>query len=115
MCSCYYSLFFFLMIRRPPRSTLSSSSAASDVYKRQMYPDDADARSKLLANPKINPMAMMHSTSQAITATRNRAATIRLKKRLDARSRISKHHAAQMALYPFEEWGSHSDNSGDSR
>src|SRR5664279_6520977 len=27
------------MIRRPPRSTLSSSSAASDVYKRQGYPD----------------------------------------------------------------------------
>src|SRR5450756_3096866 len=27
------------MIRRPPRSTQSRSSAASDVYKRQMYPD----------------------------------------------------------------------------
>src|SRR5665648_676049 len=28
------------MIRRPPRSTLSSSSAASDVYKRQVSPDN---------------------------------------------------------------------------
>src|SRR5665809_165061 len=27
------------MIRRPPRSTQSRSSAASDVYKRQGYPD----------------------------------------------------------------------------
>src|SRR5674536_76220 len=32
------------MIRRPPRSTLSSSSAASDVYKRQYFPD-ADEQS----------------------------------------------------------------------
>src|SRR5450756_1954152 len=27
------------MIRRPPRSTQSRSSAASDVYKRQVFPD----------------------------------------------------------------------------
>ena len=27
------------MIRRPPRSTLDRSSAASDVYKRQTYPN----------------------------------------------------------------------------
>src|SRR5665648_286138 len=31
------------MIRRPPRSTLSSSSAASDVYKRQVLEQLADA------------------------------------------------------------------------
>ena len=80
-----------------------------------MYPDDVDARSKLLANPKINPMAMMHSTHRAITATRNRAATMRLKKRIDARSQLSKHDAAQAALYPFQDWGSHSDDSNDSR
>src|SRR5450756_1688036 len=28
------------MIRRPPRSTQSRSSAASDVYKRQLYPEE---------------------------------------------------------------------------
>ena len=38
-----YCLFFFLMIRRPPRSTLDRSAAASDVYKRQVLSNAAQA------------------------------------------------------------------------
>src|SRR5665648_1286796 len=45
------------MIRRPPRSTLSSSSAASDVYKRQRYPNTSGLNALLWDAVDSDPQA----------------------------------------------------------